>query len=296
MTDAKLIQSLNTLFGSDRSVLRKKLLDVSANTSKWERVGRAIRKNTRQPVNMNLSLFEETFDNLSDPKADMYWLGDSSYCYEILLNSGVKSGLDWDKKLAVKCGGTAKLCVVWASLLIPYYAIDTYCMKYKSEPGEFIFTPYIPSTKREKLIIAQIRDVMKDNGFARMTKKLSKRKVPRAITDCREKGEATVFNCLFSDTQCYHDDYVRFSDEFMGKRISGAYSGTTVGWYERLNRRGSVIERYTWREYPSGEHVTTYLDKKFRVTKVRISQAGSGGKHSELILDVKTRKVKQDRT
>ncbi len=293
MTDAKLIQNLNSLFGSDRSVLRKKLIDVRDITSKWERIGRDIRKKTRQPVNTNIGLFDETFDEIDDPKADMFWLGDSSFFYEVILNSGVKSGLDWDKKLAVKCRGSVKFCVVWASLLMPYYAIDTYCMKYTPDPGEFKFSPYIPSTKREKLIVSQVRDMLKEHGFTRITKKLSKRKVPKAITDCYDKGTATVFHCLFSDTHYYQDDYVRFSDSSSGKPIAGVYSGTTVGWYERLDRRGRVIERSTWREYSSGDRTTTYLDKKFNITEIRTVQVKPGGKHSEITLDVKNRRIKR---
>ena len=291
MTDTKLIQNLNSLFGSDRSILRKKLIDVCKKTSKWERMGREIRKKTRQPTNIHPCLFEDTFEKLNNPQADMFWLGDSAYYYEILLNSGVKSGLDWDKKLALKCGGTAKLCVVWASLLLPYYAMDTYCMKYTPKPGEFEFSPYVPSKKREKQIVSRVRDVMREHELTRMTKKLANRKVPKAITDCREKGEATVFDCLFSDTQCYQEDYVRLSD---GREpITGAYSATTVGWYERLDRKGNVIERSTWREFPSGDRVAIHLDKRFRVVEIRTIQSGPGSKHrSEMVLDIKKKRLR----
>ncbi len=292
MTESELIKHLNTLFGRDRGVLCKKLIDVRENISQWERLGRALKKNTRQPVNANPCLFEDTFSKLDDPKADMYWLGDSSYYYEILLNSGIRSGLDWDKRLARKCGGTAKLCVVWASLLLPYYAMDTYCMTYTPKPGEWKFTPYVPSVKREKHILSQVRDVMREHGIARMTKKLAKRKVPKAITDCREKGEATVFNCLFSDTKFYQEDFVRFSDSISKNPIAGVYPGTTVGWRERLDRKGSVIERSTWREYPSGDTITTYLDKSFRVIEIRISQGGPKSKRRPtIILDIKKKKL-----
>lgn len=292
MTETELIQNLNSLFGSDRSELRKKLIEVRESVSQWERLGRALRTNVRQPINVNPCFFEDTFSKLDDPKADMFWVGDCSYYYEILLNPGIKSGLDWDKRLALKCGGTAKLCIVWASVLLPYYAIDCYCMKYKTKPDEFEFTPYIPSAKKEKHMLSQVRDVMRENGFTRMPKTLAKRKVPKAITDCREKGKATVFDCLFSDTQCYQEHFVRFTDSTGKNPIAGVYPGTTVGWRERLGRKGGVIERYTWREYPSGDTITTFLDKKFRVTEIRVSRGGTKSKQKPtMLLDIKKKKL-----
>jgi len=70
---------LNILFGRNRNALRKRLLEVSKDFSPWERIGRELRKQTRQPVNTNSGLFEETVENLNNPKADMFWLGDASY-------------------------------------------------------------------------------------------------------------------------------------------------------------------------------------------------------------------------
>jgi len=288
MTEAELIRCLNSLFGKDRSLLRQKLMEVREDSSKWEKTGKIIRRKTGQPVNTNTGTFEETFEHLDDPHADMYWVGDCSYYYEILLNRGVKTGLDWDRKLALKCGGTAKLCEVWASLLLPYYILDSYSRKYTPSPGEFEFTPYNPATKREKLIVSQIREVMQERGFSPITKKMARKSVPKAITDCREEGEASVFDCLFSDTQCLQEDRVRFSDS--PKPIKGVCPNTTVGWYERIDRKGGVVERSTWREYPSGDRVITYLDKKFRVVRVRVVPGGSRTK-SQIIVDTKKREL-----
>lgn len=293
MTDAKLVQNLNTLLGSDRSALRKKLLEVRQDVSKWENLRRVINKKTRQPIQSTPCLYEEAFDELNDPELDMSWIGDASYSYDILLNSSPDSGLDWDKKLAVKCGGTAKRCVVWASVLLPYYAIDTYCIIYTPKAGEFEIYPYTPSTKREKKILSQIRDIMKEHGFSRMTKKLAKRKVSKAITDLREKGEATVFDCLFSDIHCYEENHVRFTGDPVAIDGAGVCSGVTVGWRERIDRKGKVLERSEWRQYPSGDLVITHLDSKFRVTEIKVVEKVSGKKlYSEINLDVKKRKIK----
>jgi len=288
MTEAELIRSLNSLFGKDRSLLRQKLMEVRQDTSRWKKTGRSIHRKTGQPVNAYIGLFDDTFDLLDDPDGDMFWLGDCSYCYEILLNRGVQTGLDWDKRLALKCGGTAEFCVVWASLLLPCYALDTYCLKYNKHPGEYELFPHTVATKRQKVIVRQIREVMTEQGFERIAKRRAKQKVPRAITDCHEKGEATVFDCLFSDLYYYQERHVRFSD--FDKLIKGAYRGTTVGWSERADRNG-IIERSTWCEYPSKERVITKLDEKFRVIEIIIQRNSRNRIKSEITVDINKRKV-----
>ncbi len=290
MSETELIRNLNSLFGWDRTLLRQKLIEVRQDTSRWEKVGREIKKKTQQPVKASLGLFEDTFDQLDTPKADMFWVGDGSYYYEILLNSGVRSGLDWDKRLALKCGSTAKLCVVWASLLMPYYALDTYCMKYNTDPGEFEFHPYNPVKKREISIISQVRDILNQHGFAFVAKRLAKKAVPKAVTDCRERGEATVFDCLFSDTKFYQEHHVRFSDS-SGESIKGIFPDTTVGWGDRVDREGGR-ERSTWCEYQSGDTVITRLDEKYRVVEITIQSCSHNKLKSEMTVDINKRKLK----
>jgi len=138
-----------------------------------------------------------------------------------------------------------------------------------------------------------IWEVFEEHGFSQISKRLASEIVPKAITDCKRQGEATIFDCLFSDTQRYHDDTVRFSDN----ELPGTYPGSMVSWHERFDRKGNVKDRYTWIEYSSGDCVTIFLDKKSRITKIRFTRKLKKQKKEEMVLDVEKRihKMKRDK-
>jgi hypothetical protein len=294
MREDQLIRELNRLFGKDRKALREALLAIDPGFKTYKAIGRQIRRQTGQPVLMADELLIEIPDDLSEDKCDMFWLGDISYYYEIVLNREIKRGMDFDKKLALHCGGPVYICVVWISLLFPIYAIDTYSMAYLSNPPQWEFTPHYLKLKAEKISIYRIRQILRDNGFSRASKKFSAQKVRKAITDCRVQGEATVFDCLFSDTQQFHEDIVRFPDE----SLPGTYPGTEISWLERYNQRGQLIEKYVYQSFSSGDSIRTYLNGKTRIKEVIVHRSTGKGKLGiEMAFDVekKLQKVRKAR-
>ncbi len=219
-------------------------------------------------MSYGFGLFEETLENLTDRKFDLLWTGDCSYCYSIILNQGIKRGGDWGRKLALRCGGTTHLCDMWVSTALPYYAIDTYSMAYNPKLKQYEFKPFRPSKKRDAQLVKTLTNIPKLHGFKKISKRVSKLRVPKAITDCREKGEATVFNCLFSDTQCYTETIRRISDE----PLPGVLKGTKVSSQECLTPSGKIIEKYHSYRVESGDYVRIHLDKQNRITKVEVEQ------------------------
>ncbi len=288
MTKAELINELNSLFGKNRDKLCDRLKVAMGDIARWENIGAEIHKKTRQPIRGAELISEDMAEWIKNPKAKIEDIGDCSFYYEIILNGGVKDGMDWDIELAERCKGGSKICTIWSSLLFPYYSTDYYLMKYIREIDEIELLPYRPSTKREVQIEAKINDIFKSNGLKLITPKLANTIVPKAMTDVKDKGKATVFACLFSDIHEYKEDYFRgscFDDK--KNRLDHIFPGTEISWNERLSRKNKVIERYVSIHCPSGELVHIDLDDQYRIEKVKYSHK----LNKSLTLDVKKKKL-----
>lgn len=258
------IESLNELFGRDRSFLRKALLEMCNDLRPFERLGRRLKKETGQPVGVWSALTSETLDNLDNPKFDLFDTGDPAYEYQIVLNPGIKRGYDYDEKLIRHCGGTALICHIWVSILLPYYAIDIYSMKHDPQQNLWEFNPYTPKRRSEKKVVEIVREVLKSMGYRKISKVMAKQIVPKAITDVCEKGSATVFSCLFSDIKEYQGATVRF----LNNPFSADYPDLDLGWREVIDRRGRLLKRSHYFYLPTGECVVVDLDKNYRATKI----------------------------
>ena len=282
VTEKDTILQLDQLFDRERVPLSELVSRALENSKRARRVGRALRKQTGKPVRFGSGLLVESPEEADCIDLDL--VGDFSFRYEIVLNAGVKQGLDFDAKLAQRCKGPVHMCWVWVSLLLPCYTIDTFDMAYTNATNQWEFSPHTPSKGVEQRTLNLTRTLMSEHGYSRVTKKLARLKVPKATTDCCRRGEATVFDCLFSDTQDFHCGIVRCTH--LG--VPGVYPGSKVGWREHIGDRGQVLEKYTWREFRSGDWVTTYLDSKARVTKVKVVRK-VGKQKREMVLDVEKR-------
>jgi hypothetical protein len=286
MNTKELIKILNTKFDRDRTPLRELAAEAMANLPKGRRLGRELRKQIQQPVMYDPGLLIDSAEKANQPECDM--IGDLSFLYQIVLNPGVKRGLDFDMKLAQSCGGTVYMCRMWVSLLLPYYATDIFSMTYTPQIDQWEFGPYTPRKKSEKKIILKIHNLMHILGHSPVTKKLGQVKVPKATTDCCNRGKANVFDCLFSDSQDFSSDFLRCTNE-----TPGAYPGSNAGWWERIDNKGRILRKYNWLEFESGDWVTMHLDSKSKVTKVEVTRV-IGKKTRKFRLDVE-KKLKSER-
>ena len=288
MKNSELINELDVLFGKNRTGLRDKLKETVDKLEMWDGIGAEIHKKTNQPIRGMELISEEMHEAIKNPDAKFEDIGDCCFYYEMVLNSGIKDGLDWDMDLTENCKGGSKICTIWANLLFPYYAIDYHLMTYKREIDEVEILPYKPTTKREMKIVEKIKDIFKANGFKLISTKLAKTVVPKAMTDVKGKGEATVFDCLFSDIHYYTDYYSRFScfGENGQNKLDHIYPGTEIRWREKLNKNNKVIERYISIDCPSGETIHIDLDNKYKISKIILSNRGN-----EMTLDVKNKKL-----
>jgi hypothetical protein len=286
----QIVRQIAVFFGRDRSHLREEIRSFVKDRSNWIHLESLLQERTKQGVRGSVGISSEVEDNVDDPGIDWFSIGDLSVQYEIVLNKGVtKFGREryWDKRLAARCGGTAHICDVWVSLLLPLFTMDCYYMTYNRRKKYYEFGPYRPESASEKKAVKEARQVMKEKGFSFVTKKFAKRKIRNAITDLNPDGNAKVFDCLFSDVWGYEEEQVRLSDD---EPIPDILPGIAARWREYYRSRGKLLKREITRYFPSGDVETTITDAKHRITSVRISRRFGG----ELFLDVEKR-MKQQR-
>ena len=289
MTDQELISYLNRTFGRARRRLREALAGVPERIELCEDIADEIRENTGRSMLAAEGLPEETLDWAGGGKCDMYYMGDASFYCEIVLNKGVehRNEADSDRRLIKRCGGTARECLVWISLLQPLYIMDVCSMTIRSKPREWEFEPCVPKLKGEQEVVRKVRSILQKHGFKRVSRKLAGMSVPLAITDGCKRGDATVFDCLFSDIRQLVEGRVLVSDDSSRRPIKGAYRGTEISWREWYDGRGKLKEAETFRNFASGDMVKTSLDGRGRVVKVEVYPKAKKGEYVNFTLDVK---------
>ena len=112
MESTQIIEDAKKYFGKNRSLLKKRVLSFKIDGSEYRKLHKQLKSLTSQPFDLRYLIFDDVIDWIKEKKfseIDWHWLGDLSWKIDILLNEGVGKGYDWDKKLALKCNGTAKI-------------------------------------------------------------------------------------------------------------------------------------------------------------------------------------------
>ena len=265
----EIIDRVRRVFGGRRTALRKLIIDERdhLNKARWDRIGEQLYSATRKSVQGFKPFLDEGYEHVDDPDYNTYQLGDASAYYNILLNRGVKSGLDWDKRLCARCGGTVRRCSLFVSAVLPVYITDLWYQTYSRSPRYWAFGPIIKLRRTEARIVKLAEQVLRKAGFHPLSKELARVVVPGAVTDCRRKGGASVFDCLFSDIYGLDREHTRMSD---GRPLPDFYNSQTPSWKEWYTSSGVLTKREIYRTFPSGDVVTTVLDGRDRVTEVRV--------------------------
>lgn len=297
MTEKEILASIKKLFGRNREPLRKSLkkaFEAMQEYDKWWDIKKILHRKTGQAVATWCGLMEETFANIGRKNAKLDYIGDPSFRYEIVLNPDRVKGLDWDKKLAMECGGTVNICVVWINMLLPLYAMDFFSLSYSEKDEAYEYKPYKPKTAAEKEIVKTVKDELKARDLQMVSRKLASTQPGGAYTDLATDGEATVFQCLFSDLLGYQEEWLKVNEHELADPIKGV----KVGWREHFNRRGKILKTEIYRTFPSGDQIKTVMDGKDRVVQVRVVPASGPGRDVSFILDVEeeTRNLGKSRT
>jgi len=129
----QVIKESKVFFGKDRTKLKEKLISFKFDGKEYKGWKKLLEATTQQPFDINYGMFGDFVENLKENKLndiDWNWVGDLSWEFKILLNSGIEKGYDWDKRLANKCNGTVRILQVFISDILPCYAIDIYSLTY----------------------------------------------------------------------------------------------------------------------------------------------------------------------
>ena len=126
---------------------------------------------------------------------------ENDWCFvaEVLLHKHEKSFLDDDRELLRHLGGKKRSLLLFVSILTPYYYYYVSEMSYDVMRDQFIFSYYRPTELEEEEVIQPLRTTLESYGYQLLPTELAKSVLPNLETECLEKGQVTVFHCLFSE-------------------------------------------------------------------------------------------------
>jgi len=285
MTEQEIIKQAKRHFGKDRTYKKDFVLtyaSIAKISRQWKKELRQIISN---PYQVQYKLFDDVIQLMEDKQSDKIdWtdIGDLSWTIEVVLNPGINKGYDWDKKLASKCGGKARILKVFMSDVIPCYTLDMYEMTYNKEKNYYEFGPMLKPTKDEKIIIKKIESLLKKKGLQFVGKALCERTFKALYSDLHADGNASLFDVLFSDIHFYQTEIKRFSDKLIHEK-----NGSKFRWTELYHKKGVLKERIESRWISSGDYLKLVLDPKGQITQVEVTRkAIENKKHQTFQLNI----------
>ena len=272
MKENEIINQISKVYGEDRKIYLQELMKLKENWTSWEKLTKEIKKATGQPVEGHCELCSDVIEWILNnnkkksrtPKFE--YIHSASYHYRIVLTENVKSPLDWGFKLATKCGGTVHFCDLRVSMILPYYTIDKFYLKYSKKENWFEDGTLSKLSVFENSTIKQIKNSMNKKGFSYLNKKIAGRRIRNAFTDINCEGNASVYDCLFSDLYEYFGYRTKFSD----KEINDVVTGAKVRWFEYYDSKNVLTSKSVISEFPSGDVTKTIFDNKGSIRKLTV--------------------------
>ncbi|MDI7185182.1 hypothetical protein QMM42_02980 [Leptospira santarosai] len=284
MNQKQLIQETLKYFGKDRKLLRKTILDFSFENKKTKEWNRRIKTCTTHPFRIQNGIFGSVVNNILDKKYHLVYmdnLGDLSWNIKILLNSNIKSGYDWDKNLAVKCG-QARILEVYINYIIPAYTLNPFYIIYDQKENYYEFGKIVGTKKHERNILDNIFKLFDSLGYFYVPEELASKKCKGLFSDCNEEGNASLFDCLFSDVNQHQVGIERFLDPC--KKLKDS-TGAGIGWHEYYDLNGNLLYRQEYRLLKSGDVLSVITDQANHIKKVNVRRK-IDNQYREFELDV----------
>ena len=88
---------------------------------------------------------------------------------------------------------------MFLSVLSPYYYYYVSEMKYDAVTNHFAFSYYQATELEAEEVIQPIKNIAESQGYRLLSVDMAKQVLPAIETECLEKGQVTVFNCVFSE-------------------------------------------------------------------------------------------------
>lgn len=298
LTKTEIIRQAKHYFGKDKSHIKQLVLSYefkSKHDNQWKNDIDSIISN---PYELRYKLFEDVINDIMQNKAnniDWNWIGDLSWTLNIVLNSEIDQYYIWDKKLALKCNGTARVLTVYISEVVPCYTYDSYYMTYNKSENYYEFGPLNKLTNAEQKTILNITNLFKRKGYQFLEQEFCKKKFKNLYSDIHSDGNASLFDVLFSDTCFYTIEIEKFSDKILIEKC-----GTEFSWKEKYDTKGNLKERIENRWTTGGDYFKLVLDNKGQILQIEVSRKEiEKKKHQEFKLDIvetfKKSKLQADR-
>jgi hypothetical protein len=122
--------------------------------------------------------------------------------------------------------------------------------------------PELPADESRALAAAV--EIVREHGFAEVPGNALHVPIEGAWTDLCEVGEATLWDCLFSDVETPGPPRERWT----GSPRPGTAPGSTVDWRERSDADGTLLSREMHLRTAEHESVTLHTDGSGAITKI----------------------------
>lgn len=276
MNKTEIIGQAKHFFGKDRKPIKELVLSYEFNGKHYRQWKKEFKNIIDNPVDIQFGIFDDVVLWIKDNELEEInwnWIGDLSWTVDILLNEGVKNGLDWDIKLATKCNGTARYFTVFISDVLPCFTYDCYYMTYNKKENYYEFGPIIDLKEEEQKIIAKVKDHLRGKGLIYLNPAFCGQKFEELISDTNANGNASLYDVLFKDTTFYQTEIKRISIKQLVEQ-----NGTTYSWTEYYNPKKILKERTEYRHFKSGDSIKTVFDKYGYVKSVEVERKLIGRK------------------
>ncbi len=293
MTEREIIEQCKYYFGKDRTLKKDFVLayDAEKHYGQWIKEIRQIISNAGQIIfNLNDDVILWIKDNEVE-KIDWGWIGDLSWRMEIILNPKMDKSYDWDKKLALKCGGTVRILKVYFSVVVPCYTFNSYYMTYNKDGNYYEFGSISNYSKEEKQVINKVKKLLEGKKMQYIGKKLYEKQFKELYSDTNSEGNASLFDVLFSDIDYFKKDTIRFCDKDIIEK-----SGTKFRWTEYYDKNGILKERIESRWTSYGDYFKIVLDIKGQIKEIGVTRKEiEDKKYESFKIDIAKEFVKRKR-
>jgi hypothetical protein len=276
MTKSEIIRQAKHYFGKDRQPIKELVLSYEFKGKNYRQWKKEISSIVSNPNEIKFKLFDDVILWIKDNQADQIdwnWIGDLSWTIDILLNQGIDKGFDWDKKLALKCNGTARIMTLFVSDVIPCYTFDCYYMTYNKKGNYYEFGPIIKLTGEEKKVLNKIETFLKQKGLEFVDKTFTEKKYKELYSDTNSDGNATLFDVLFTDTNYYTTEIKRFCEKEIIEK-----NGQQLRWSEYYNSNRTLKRREEFRWSKSGDCLKIVYDNKEQIVNIEVTRKKIGRK------------------
>ncbi len=285
MNKSEIIKQAKHFFGKDRTFIKERVLSYEFKGKNYRQWKKEIGDIIPNPNEIKFKLFDDVILWIKENKLkeiDWNYIGDLSWTIDIVLNPNIDKAYDWDKRLALKCNGTARILTIFISDILPCYTYDFHYMTYDKLNNYYEFGPLQRLTNEEKKTLKKVTALLHNKGLEIIDKEITQKKYKELYSDTNSDGNATLFDVLFTDVNNYTTDILRFCDKEIIEK-----NGQQLWWREYYNKNGTLKERIESRWTSSGDYLKVVLDNKGQITLVEVTRKKiESKKHENFKLDI----------